>query len=514
MNEPTLQDIEESNAAPAPPAEAATETDAAPRGDAPEPAASPLPELRIRPRQRVLSDEQIQRIHEASLELMARTGVQVNHEGAREILHGHGCSVDGLRVRIPARVVEKALGTVADRVAFYDRSGEKTVDLMEDQTWFGPTLDAYDYLDPKDGSRRPFTVDDCGVTATLADVLANFSWTMTIGVTSDAPPATADRIVARQALTCCEKPLLFCCDNLQAAKDIVEMASTIVGGEERLLERPLVVLFNCPISPLVYETPVVDRLIYAAEIGLPQVCYSGPQAGATSPATLAGTVVQGSVESLFGLVLSQLIRPGTPFVYGAFATIMDMSTSVFSYGAPEMNVMATAMAQMAHFYRIPFLGMSGCSDAKLPDAQAAVEATFSCLCSALSGANMVHDNGWLDHATLISPEYMVLVNEIVEMVSGYMGGIGVDDGRLAVDVIDRIGPGGNFLMEDHTMKHFREIWYSKLFDRSTMNQWRAKGKPEFHERLHQQTEKLMQHEPRPLPPEVEREIERMAAHWA
>ena len=192
---------------------------------------------------------------------------------------------------------------------------------------------------------------------------------------------------------------------------------------------------------------------------------------------------------------------------------MDMSTSVFSYGAPEMNVMAAAMAQMAEFYRVPFLGMSGCSDAKLPDSQAAVEATFSCLCSALSGANMVHDNGWLDHATLMSPEYMVLVNEIIEMVHGYMGGIRVDEDRLALQLMDTVGPGGNFLMEDHTMTYFREIWYSKLFDRSTLNQWRAKGKPEFHERLHEQTEKLMQHEPEPLPQEVLREINRMAEHW-
>ncbi len=512
MNEMQVENVEERTAEGHPGADSET-TPQPPAEPAGVEEASRLPELRIRPRQRVLSDEQIRRIHEASLELMERTGIQVNHQGARELLQDHGCSVDGLRVRLPARVVEQALRTVANRVVFYNRAGEQAVDLMEDRTWFGPTVDAYDYLDPEDGSRRPFTVDDCRITSSLADALDNFTWTMTIGVASDAPPATADRIIARQALTYCEKPLLFCCDNLQAARDIVAMASAIVGGEERLLEKPPIVLFNCPISPLVYETPLVDRLIYAAEKGLPQVCYSGPQAGATSPATLAGTVVQGSVESLFGLVLSQMVRSGTPFVYGAFATIMDMSTSVFSYGAPEMNVMAAALAQMADFYRIPFLGMSGCSDAKLPDSQAAAEATFSCLCSALSGANMVHDNGWLDHATLISPEYMVLVNEIIEMVGGYMGGIGVDDERLAVDVMDEIGPGGNFLMEDHTMKYFREIWYSRLFDRSTMNQWRARGKPEFHERLHEQTEKLMAREPDPLPPETVREIDRMAEHW-
>ena len=289
MTESTLPEHVEENPVESP--EAVQPPNAVPLEAAPMEEPAPLPELRIRPRQRVLSDEQMQRIHEASLTLMERTGIQVNHEGAREILHGHGCSVDGLRVRLPAQVVERALATVAERVAFYDRKGEKAVDLKEDHTWFGPTVDAYDYLDPDDGSRRPFTIDDCRVICSLADVLENFSWTMTIGVASDAPPATADRIVARQALTYCEKPLLFCCDNLQAAKDIVEMATAIVGSEEQLLERPRVVLFNCPISPLVYETPLVDRLLYAAEKGLPQVCYSGPQAGATTvPARVAGEV--------------------------------------------------------------------------------------------------------------------------------------------------------------------------------------------------------------------------------
>ena len=170
-----------------------------------------------------------------------------------------------------------------------------------------------------------------------------------------------------------------------------------------------------------------------------------------------------------------MVRPASPFIYGAFATIMDMKTSVFSYGAPEMNVMASAMAQMAQFYNIPFMGMSGCSDAKRPDQQAAVEATFSCLCSSMSGANMVHDNGWLDRATLVSPEYMVLVNEIIEMVNHYMAGMRVDDDRLALDILDKVGPGGNFLNEPHTFKYFREVWYSKLFDRSTAANWRETG---------------------------------------
>lgn len=469
--------------------------------------------LHIKPRQRFLSTAQIQGLHEATLSLMERTGLRVTHKQAQEILHGHGCSVDGDRVRLPGWLAEKALSTVPSQVVFFDRNRTTPVVLKDDDTWYGPTLDAYDYLAPDTGQRRPYTLADCRTTATIADALHNFTWVMTIGVCADVPPAIADRLIAKEALTTCSKPLLFCCNSLQAMKDIYEMAVAIAGDEDRLLRQPNIIGFQSPISPLTYDDALIDRLLFAARKGLPQVCYSGPQAGSTSPATLAGTVIQGSAESLFGIILAQLVQPGAPFIYGAFATIMDMSTSVFSYGAPEMNTMASAMAQLAHSYNIPFFGMSGCSDAKFPDSQAAVEATFSCLCSSMSGANMVHDNGWLDHSTLISPEYMVLVNEIIEKVNRYMSGMRVDEDRLALDVIDRVGPGGHFLMEEHTLRHFKEVWYSKLFDRSTTAKWRAAGSKQFHERLKEFTLKVMTHQPQQLPPETLRELEEMSAKW-
>ena len=469
--------------------------------------------LHIKPRQRFLSTAQIQGLHEATLSLMERTGFKVTHEKAKEILHSNGASVDGDRVRLPGWLVEKALSTAPSQVVFFDRNRTKPVILKDDDTWYGPTVDAFDYLDPDNGERRPFTVDDCRKTARLADALENFTWIMTIGVCSDAPSATSDRLIAKQVLANSTKPLLFCCGSMDSMRDIYDMGILLAGNEERLLNQPNIIGFQAPISPLTYDDALIDRLLFAAEKGLPQVCYSGPQAGSTSPATLAGTVVQGSAESLFGIILGQLVNPGCPFVYGAFATIMDMATTVFSYGAPEMNIMASAMAQLAHHYSIPFFGMSGCSDAKFPDSQAAVEATFSCFSSSMSGANMVHDNGWLDHSTLISPEYMVLVNEVIEKVNRYMNGMRVDEERLALDVIDKVGPGGHFLMEPHTMNHFREVWYSKLFDRTTTAAWRAAGSKQFHERLKEHTLKIMEHEPEPLPEETAKELEKMAKKW-
>jgi trimethylamine--corrinoid protein Co-methyltransferase len=175
--------------------------------------------------------------------------------------------------------------------------------------------------------------------------------------------------------------------------------------------------------------------------------------------------------------------------------------------------MSTAMAQMAQHYKLPSFGTAGCSDAKLPDAQAAAESTFSLQSSIFSGANLVHDCGLLDHGSMVSPACMVLVHEIISMVNQYVRGIQVDEESLAVDVIDRIGPGGHFLTDDHTFDHFADVWYSNLFERSGYQQWLKEGGRRFDERLRQFTLEAMEHEPTPLPEKLVAELDRMAAHW-
>jgi trimethylamine--corrinoid protein Co-methyltransferase len=471
------------------------------------------PDLRFKPRLSVLDTEQIKYIHLATLEVLERTGVQITHPQALELLYGAGARVEGNRVHIPSWLVEDAIRKAPSRVVLGRRDGERAVFLEADRVWFGPSLDCIDYLDPITDERRRFTSDDCRITATVADALPNYSWVMTIGMADDVPPDIADRVIAKQVLTYCEKPLVFCCKDVSSTRDIYKMYLLVAGSEERFRQAPTCVHYSEPISPLLYYDPAVEKILFCAEKGIPLINYPAPQGGSTAPATFAGEVVQGSAESLSGLVLSQLVRPGTPFIYGAFATVMDMKTTVFSYGAPEMSLMVAAMAQMAQYYQLPFFGTAGCSDAKFPDAQAAAEAAFSCLSSALSGANLVHDSGWLDHGSVASPAYMVLVNEVLHMVNQYMSGIPVNGETLAVDLIDRTGPGGHYLQEDHTLKHFREVWYSKLFDRSIHAQWVEQGAKRFEERLCKQTQRAMEHTPAPLPPEILSELEQMAKHW-
>jgi len=472
------------------------------------------PNLEFRPRLAVINSEQVEQIHQATLEVLERTGIQITHAKAVALLDGAGARVDGDRVRIPAWLVEEAIRKAPARVVLGNRRGERTVFLEGDKYWYGPSLDCIDYLDPLTEERRRFVSDDCRITATVADALPNFSWVMTIGMADDVPPDIADRVIAKQVFTYTEKPLVFCCKDTNSVRDIFEMALLIAGGEAQFNQAPTIVHYSEPISPLLYYDPAVDKILYCAEKGIPLINFPAPQGGSTAPATFAGEIVQASAESLSGLVLAQLVRPGAPFIYGAFATVMDMKTTVFSYGAVEMSLMVAAMAQLAQRYRLPFFGTAGCSDAKYPDPQAAAEVAFSCLSSALVGANLIHDAGsWLDHGSLASPAFMVLVNEILYLVNQFMGGVPVNDETLGLEVIEKIGPGGHYLYEDHTMDYFKDVWYSDLFDRSIHQVWLEQGAKRFEQRLREKTERLMQHQPASLPEDVLKEMNRIAQHW-
>ena len=195
-------------------------------------------DLRFRPRMAVLDDAQIEHIHQATLELLERTGVQITHGRALELLSGAGAHVSGTRVRMPAWLVEDAIRKAPPRVALGCRNGERKVFLEGQKYYFGPSVDCIDYLDPLTGERRRFTSDDCRVTVTLADALPNFTWVMTIGLADDVPPDVADRVVARQVFAHTEKPLVFCCKDVGSVADIYEMALLIAGGRNVSWLRP------------------------------------------------------------------------------------------------------------------------------------------------------------------------------------------------------------------------------------------------------------------------------------
>ena len=471
-------------------------------------------ELYFKPRLQVINDDQIAQLHMATLEVLEHTGIKLTHPKALELLSGAGARVSGDRVKLPAWMVQDAIAKAPKRLVLGKRTGERTVFLERDKSYFGPSLDCIDYMDPATRERGRFESRHVETTAALCDGLPGFDWCMTIGMAADVPADIADRVVARNTLQFCEKPLVFCCKDTNSVKDIYEMALLLCGGQENFESCPCIVHYSEPISPLVYYDPAVDKILYCARKKIPLINFPAPQACGSSPATFAGTIVQASAESLSGLVLHQLAGPGAPFIYGAFTTIMDMKTSVFSYGAAEMSLMTAALAQMAQYYGLPFFGTAGATDAKFCDAQAGAEAAFQCLSAAAAGSGLVHDcSSWMDHGSLVSPEFMVLVDDIVSSVRHYMNGIPVTEETLALDLIHKVGPGGHYLQEKHTMDHFRQIKYSEIFERQVYENWRAQGEKRLEQRLREVTLKKMTHRPAPLPDDVIRELDKLEAGW-
>ena len=471
-------------------------------------------ELYFKPRLQVVNDAQIAQIHEATLDVLQRTGVKITHPRALEILAGAGAMVIGDRVKIPGWLVEDAIRKAPSRIVLAKRTGERTVFLERDKSFFGPSLDCVDYLDPRTHRRSRFVSQNVKATAALCDALPHFQWCMTIGMADDVPADIADRVIARNVFENCEKPLVFCCKDVNSVKDIYEMALLLCGGKETFDQAPTVVQYSEPISPLVYFDPAMDKLIYCAENRIPLINFPAPQCCGSSPATFAGALVQASAESLSGLVVHQLVAPGAPFIYGAFTTIMDMRSTIFSYGAVEMSLMTAAMAQMAQHYRLPFFGTAGATDAKFCDAQAGAEAALQILSAATAGSGLVHDcSSWMDHGSLASPEFMVLVHDIVDSVDHYMQGIPVTTETLALEVIHRVGPGGHYLQDPHTLAHFRRVKYSEIFERMVHDQWKAAGAKTFEERLQEVTLKKMEQRPEPLTAETVRILDQMQKSW-
>ncbi|MGD8397522.1 MAG: trimethylamine methyltransferase family protein [Anaerolineae bacterium] len=457
-----------------------------------------------------LTDHARRAIAAGALELLESVGVQVAEPEAVARLQGAGARVDGGRVRLPAFLVEQALGTAPRELALYTRDGHPAISLGGHRASFGAHTDAPDVLDPDTGARRACLEADVARHARLVDALPNIDYATASGMVADRPAAVGDRVALANCLEHSPKPVLAMPVTLDGLADCHEMAALAAGGEEALRERPLVVIYAEPVSPLVHPEESVRKLTYCARHHIP-VVYSGfAAAGGTAPQSLAAAVVQLCAESLSGLVIHQLVEPGAPFIFGGMPSVMDMKTTLFSYGAPEFQRGVTLMAEMAHYFRLPNFGTAGTGDAQVFDGQAVLETTSSCLLAVLSGAGLVHDVGLLGSATLVVPEMIVAAEEIVAMVRHLAGEVPCAPEDLALDVLAEVGPGGEFVTHPHTLDHFRAVWYPDLLYRGGARRW-TEGDPQaFEQRVNARTRALLDaHRPALLAPEIAAQIQRI-----
>jgi trimethylamine--corrinoid protein Co-methyltransferase len=311
------------------------------------------------------------------------------------------------------------------------------------------------------------------------------------------------------------KPLVFVTDDGDSCRRAIEMAAAVAGGHQALVEQQHILLYSEPSSPLQQSASAVDKLLLMAEHRLPIVHSPAPLMGGTGPITMASGLAMALAEIQSSLVVHQLKNPGAPFVFGCGLHHLDMQSAQICYGSPEFQLTKAAIAQMGRWYGMPTWGYAGCSDAKVVDEQAAAEAMLSVLMAKLSGANLIHDVGYVESGLTTSFEMIVLTDELVALADNLMKGIEIDDETLMLDEIHKVGPGGHFMDTDQTLKRFRDFWYPGLLDRGRREQWLERGATTLGQRLNARVREIVKdHRPKPLEAAVKQQLQEIVARAA
>jgi trimethylamine--corrinoid protein Co-methyltransferase len=466
------------------------------------------------PQFRVLSDGQIEEVFHAALDVLHRVGTRLHSQEALALLGQAGCQVeDGNLVRMPAWLVKHALSTTPGRIVVAGRDRGKRVVLEKDKFYFGTGSDCPSLVDPYSDEVRPYTFGDVYDAARINDALPNLDFHMSLGLTSGVLPQTYDRPQFLAMVKGTSKPLAITAVDREGLADQYEMACQVLGGPDEFARAPLFVVYIEPSSPLTHSVEAVDKILYAAATGIPAIYTPCIMAGGTGPVTMAGTMVQALAEYLVGVVLAQLQCQGAGVIMGGVNAPMDMATSILSYGAPELALVSAAMTDVAKWLGVPMFSTAGCSDSKSLDQQAAIEATFSIVVAALSGANLIHDVGYLESGLLGSFDMLVMSNEIIGMARRLLSGVTVTPDTLAVDLIEQVGPGGHYLTREHTRRHFRaETWFPILIDRQMRRTWEAGGSKTMAGRIRARVVDILEHhQPEPLPGAVEQALRDIVA---
>ncbi len=458
---------------------------------------------------KVLKDGDMQEIHQATLDIMEDTGIKVHNKRALEIFASHGAQVDKGKklVKIPPSMVEDALASTPSSVVLCGREEKYDLHLSKTNTYLGTGGTVLSTLDLETGKKRPTETSDIAGYARLTDSLENIAFFVINCYPDDVEIEDVDVNRFYHSLANTSKHVMGGIYTMKGLKDVISMGEDIAGGKEKLLARPFLSFITLMMSPLVMETDYTDFLIEVAQYGLPIATPSEPLAGATSPVTLAGTITINNIESLAGLILVQLINKGNPTLYGSTSSIMDPRSGIYLSGCIESALINAGCAQMAQYYDIPIYATGGMSDSKVVDCQAGYEKAATALTVALSGANFIHDAaGLLEFCTTLAYEQMVIDNEILGIVLRATRGVEVDSEAIAADVIRSVGPGGNFLAEEHTARNVRkEFFMPKVADRNTRDKWENMGSPDTHTRAREKAQKLLrEHKPLGFPEEVEK----------
>ena len=453
------------------------------------------------PQFRVLSEIQCNEIFLATLECLKRIGVRIQNEKAKTLLANAGADVEDDQVRIPAHIIQDAIACTPRTFTIWGRDYQHEMRIAPDHVHFGPGPSCTYFIDPQTQERRRALRGDAGKTALICDALPNMDYVMGLSMFDDVIPVLSPVYEFAEMLTNSTKPLIAWANTPNTLEDIYKMAVAVSGSETILHRKPIFAYFTTYESPLRLAMGPVANMMWAAEHDIPVICLGGPTVGLESPFSGASALVMHLASTLAALAIVQLTKRGTPMVIGGVPSMMDLRTARPAYGSPEMSLHSAAAVDVARHLGLPFMGTAGASESKSVDAQAGAEAAVQVLMSALSGASLVHDVGFLDCADIGSLSYLILTDELVSMIARIMRGIQVNSETIMLDLLEKVGSDGNFISEPRSAAICRtEAWVPSILDRNAYNIWQKKGSKNTEQILLEKLNKILTtHLPYPLP---------------
>jgi trimethylamine---corrinoid protein Co-methyltransferase len=464
-----------------------------------------------RPRLEVLDETELDRIHEASLAVLAQVGMRVEHTGARDILAGAGARVEAATniVRFPPHLVEERLALVPRTLDYHGRSSHDDVRLDPDGEIRSRVAGgAPGYIDLDTGVHRPARIADMREFAIIGDALPDIHVASLLQC-EDVAVGTAELHAVRSLLEHQRRCIATNTVSVANLRALIEMLVAVQGSREAVAESPQVHLLLCPVSPLTLLEEVCAQLFVACEYGIPTDNPIMPVAGATSPITLTGTIVQANAEFLGTMTLAQCIRPGHPMPYFADPVVSDLRTGAAQFAAPEGGLLIAAVQQLGRRYGFAPQGIGLDSDG-FGYAQTLFEKAQNTLFQVMAGGKLVIGAGNVEGCMSFDPVQLVVDDELMRIARRWTCGAVSDTDSLALEVIERVGPGGQFLDDDHTVAHMRsgELLDTTLFVRGTRETWLAAGGKELEVRAREKARRILAtHEVEPLPTEVSRELD-------
>lgn len=452
----------------------------------------------LKPKLELLSKDLIIKIYEEALVILERQGIFVENKEALNLLRAAGMRVDESiqRIFLTQSLVEDSLSSTPSVIKLYDRTGEKEFIVGEDEIHFDPGSAAVTILDHKTKQQRKAVTEDVLKFVRLTECLEHIHFQSTGLISTDVPDVITDSYRLYLGLAYSSKPIVTGTFRIEGFRPMYDMLVAVRGSERELAEKPLAIFDACPSPPLKWSNLTTQSLIDCARAGIPSELISMGMTGATSPVTIAGTLVQHVAENLCGLVICQLAGKGSPVIFGGSPSSFDLRKGTTPMGAIETMMIDSAYAQIAKHLKLPTHAYMGLSDAKTNDNQAGLETGIGAVLAAISGINVISGPGMMDFESCQSLEKLVIDNEICGMAYRLIEGISQRSDPIAVDLFEGFSENTQFLSMPHTRKWYRlEHTFPKVLDRDTYDYWISLGGKSAADRASEEVKKLLDENP-------------------